>query len=142
MGKASMTACVEDTPCRRRRWTKQEKRRIVEETLAPGASVARVARAHEVNANQVHAWRRLHERGMLSGDVEPTTLLPVRVVRGEASLSMERISGTPAAPWSTRRPRRARAAGVIQIEVERGRLQVEGSADPTALRVVLECLLG
>jgi transposase-like protein len=30
-----------------------EKRRIVEETLAPGASVARVARAHGINANQV-----------------------------------------------------------------------------------------
>ncbi len=30
-----------------------EKRRIVEETLQPGASVAQVARAHGVNANQV-----------------------------------------------------------------------------------------
>ena len=33
--------------------TVEEKRRIVEETLAEGASVARVARAHGVNANQV-----------------------------------------------------------------------------------------
>jgi len=35
-----------------------EKRRIVEETLVEGASVARVARAHGVNANQVFYWRR------------------------------------------------------------------------------------
>ena len=37
----------------RQRWSIAEKRRIVEETLAPGASVARVAQAHGVNANQV-----------------------------------------------------------------------------------------
>jgi hypothetical protein len=34
-----------------------EKRRIVELTLAPGASVALVARAHGVNANQVFSKR-------------------------------------------------------------------------------------
>jgi transposase-like protein len=39
----------------RRRRSIVEKRRIVEETLVPGASVARVARAHGVNAYQVLA---------------------------------------------------------------------------------------
>jgi transposase len=43
----------------RQRRSIAEKRRIVEETLAPSASVARVARAHGVNANQVFGWRRL-----------------------------------------------------------------------------------
>ena len=42
-----------------------EKRRIVEETLAEGASVARVARAHGVNANQVLHWRKLYLVGRL-----------------------------------------------------------------------------
>ncbi|MGO8718126.1 MAG: transposase [Acidobacteriaceae bacterium] len=42
-----------------------EKRKIIEETLVAGASVARVARAHEVNANQVFAWRRLRQAGRL-----------------------------------------------------------------------------
>ena len=41
------------------------KRQIVEETLAPGASVARVARAHGVNANQVFGWRRQYHQGLL-----------------------------------------------------------------------------
>jgi len=45
-----------------------EKRRIVELTLEPGASVALVARAHGVNANQVFKWRRPFEIGEL---VEP-----------------------------------------------------------------------
>lgn len=37
----------------------KERRDIVEETLLPGASVARVARRHAVNANQVFYWRKL-----------------------------------------------------------------------------------
>jgi transposase len=37
----------------RRRRSIEEKRRIVEETMRPGASVAWVARQHDVNANQV-----------------------------------------------------------------------------------------
>lgn len=43
----------------RRRWrTVEEKRRIVEAAMVPGASIAQVARLHGVNANQVFAWRR------------------------------------------------------------------------------------
>ena len=51
-------------PVRRRRRlrTIEEKRRIVEETLQAGESVATVARRHEVNANQVFAWRRQNEQ--------------------------------------------------------------------------------
>lgn len=43
---------------RRRRWTSGQKRRIVEESFAPGASVSEVARRHEVHPNQLHGWRR------------------------------------------------------------------------------------
>src|SRR3954464_2715034 len=61
-----------------RRWrTISEKRQIVRLTLEPGASVAEVARAHGVNANQVFKWRRAFERGEL---IEPcSALLPVTV---------------------------------------------------------------
>ena len=41
-----------------------ERRRIVELTLEPGASVALVARANGVNANQVFKWRRAFETGV------------------------------------------------------------------------------
>jgi hypothetical protein len=55
-----------------------EKRRIAELTLEPGASVALVASAHGVNANQVFKWRRALKRGELNEpEVVPTTLLPV-----------------------------------------------------------------
>jgi len=50
---------------RKRRRTIKERRDIVEETLVPGASVARVARRHDVNANQVFYWRKLYREGQL-----------------------------------------------------------------------------
>jgi transposase-like protein len=43
-----------------------EKLQIVQLTLKPGASVAQVAQAHGVNANQVFKWRRAFDRGELS----------------------------------------------------------------------------
>ncbi len=42
---------------KQRRRTIQERREIVEETLVAGTSVSRVARRHDVNANQVFYWR-------------------------------------------------------------------------------------
>src|SRR5260370_8431666 len=70
----------------RRRWPVGEKCRIVEQTLKPGASVARVALAHRVNAYQVFSWRRQYRQGLLSQrNVEPVKLLPVHVSEAEAS---------------------------------------------------------
>jgi transposase len=43
----------------RRSWSREEKRRIVEEASRPGASVADVARRHGLNSNQVFNWRKL-----------------------------------------------------------------------------------
>ena len=83
----------------RRRHSVEEKRRVVEETLEPGASVARVARSHGVNANQVFAWRRQYRQGLLERtNGEAAGLLPVRVVEAptvrEAARSRS-ASGTP-----------------------------------------------
>ncbi|MGD9715307.1 MAG: transposase [Thermomicrobiales bacterium] len=43
---------------RRRSWTLEEKRRIVDESLEDGSSIAEVARRHDLNANQLFTWRR------------------------------------------------------------------------------------
>ena len=51
---------------RRRRWSAEEKARIVQETYAPGMSVSLVARQHGVAPNQVFTWRRLYTEGALS----------------------------------------------------------------------------
>src|SRR5271166_988875 len=49
-------------PVRRRRWSAEEKARIVEETLAPGARVSEVARRWQVCSQQVFGWRRAARR--------------------------------------------------------------------------------
>jgi transposase len=69
----------------RQRRSIAENRRIVEETMVPGASVARVARAHEINANQVFGWRRLYLAGRLGAQKPGMKLLPVRVSESKAA---------------------------------------------------------
>jgi len=116
---------------KRRRYSIAEKRRIVEESFQPGSSVARVARAHGINANQVFSWRRLYQRGRLGGNVRPTPaaeLLPVT------------ITDSPPAPIPTSAAS-SMPAGTIQLQLPRGRLRIEGAVDPHSLRLVLECLL-
>lgn len=117
----------------------EEKRRIVEETLQPGASVVRVARAHGVNANQVFGWRRLYRQGRLERkESETPSLLPVRVtnaaVPGARCMSAA-TRRTPSGPPAGR-------AGVIQLELPKGQLRIVGRVDAETLRVVLEQLLG
>uniref|UniRef100_A0A1I9YQV6 Transposase n=1 Tax=Paraburkholderia sprentiae WSM5005 TaxID=754502 RepID=A0A1I9YQV6_9BURK len=52
-------------PERRRRRSAEEKLAIVRETFEPGATVSGVARHHQVNANQVFAWRKRYRDGSL-----------------------------------------------------------------------------
>ena len=61
---------------RHRRWSQEEKRRIVAETFEPGASVSVVARRHDVNANQVFTWRRQFGNEAPASD-EPPAFMPV-----------------------------------------------------------------
>ena len=62
-----MTATVLSGPERRRRWTRAEKLRLIEETLAPEATVAEVARRYDVHPNLLHSWRRQTQQGVLTG---------------------------------------------------------------------------
>src|ERR1700679_2117111 len=64
---------------RRRFWSSDEKRRMVAESFAPGASVSKVAQRYGVNANLLFTWRRRDARSTASGGPEPIELLPVRV---------------------------------------------------------------
>lgn len=68
-----------------RRRSAAEKRRIVEETLEPGASVAMVARRYDVNANQVFMWRRQYRAGGLGGGTAVAGFIPVSMVAGDAA---------------------------------------------------------
>jgi transposase len=120
----------------------EKKRRIVEETLRPHASVARVAQAHGVNANQVFYWRKQYQQGLLGPTPPKAALLPVQIA-----------DPVPLAPISTavekhevRRvvPPRAEAkpTGTIYLELAKAKLCIDGVADLTSLRTILDCLLG
>jgi len=50
---------------RRRRWTPEEKRALLEEAEYPGSSVFAVARKYGVNPNQLFHWRKLMREGGL-----------------------------------------------------------------------------
>ena len=117
----------------RRFRTVSEKRRIAELTFEPGASVALVARAHSVNANQVFKWRRLLKRGELNEPATaPTSLLPV----------MLSSSSEPADARGHVDPKGQPApGGSIHIEIPgKAVISVESGADPALLRSILECL--
>ena len=123
---------AEGTERRPRRFRSvSEKRRIVELTLAPGASVALVARAHGVNANQVFKWRRAFDRGeLVEPDAVSTALLPVTVsTPSEAAMR---------APSAQQHPAKSSS---IRIEFPgRATISVESGADPVLLRSILESL--
>lgn len=117
---------------RYKRHSLELKRRIVEQTLLPGASVARTAREHGVNANQVFNWRKLYREGLLSEAGKTTAkLLPVTVIAQ---------ARPPAAALSA--PTGRADAGRIWLESPKGCLSIDGQPDPAALRLVLEHLLG
>jgi transposase len=117
----------------RQRRSIAEKRRIVEETLVEGASVARVARAHGINANQVFGWRRLYRAGRLGERKPAMKLLPVHVSESvPAPLPVERRCADFPKPQP----------GTIHIELRQAQVRIEGSADAALVRVLLECLRG
>jgi transposase len=123
---------AEGTTRRARRWRSvAEKRQIVNLTLEPGASVALVARAHGLNANQVFKWRRAFERGeLVEAGAASTALLPVIVT----APSDEEIQE----PAAQEQPA---ASGSIHIEFPgRAMISVESGADAALLRSILESL--
>jgi len=132
---SQVSAQVRSSEPKRRFRSALEKRGIVEETLEPGASVAKVARAHGVNANQVFAWRRQYRQGLLgNGQAETANLLPVHVTGARLS----KVRGT----IRRRTPKASvEAAGAIHVELPKGQLRITGRVDAQTLHVVLEQLL-
>lgn len=115
------TSALVDTSeaCRRvarRRWAEALKRRIVEESLAPGASVSVVARRYDVNANQLFKWRRQY-----------------------AAVSGDRPALVPVAVWPSGPA--AGCGGTIEIDLLGGvRVRIIGAVDAAVVRQVLEQL--
>jgi transposase len=108
-----------------RQWPYETKRRIVEATLVPGASVAVIARQNDVNANLVFWWRKLHREGRLRPHVDEPRFMQVGVVGGDDDLAM------PAAS----------PAVLVEMEWPGGmRLRVDSRIEEAALTRVLRAV--
>jgi transposase len=116
------------SPAKRRRRTIAEKRRIVEETLHEGSSVAKIARANGVNANQVFNWRTLYKKGRLGA----AALLPVTVTSEESLLLT-----APALELSSAA---SNHTGTIHLQLGQVQVRIERTADPVLVRLLMECL--
>jgi transposase len=117
---------------RRRRWSRDDKARIVEETLAPGAKVTEVARRNGVAASLVFTWRR---QARTVKQVRPR-FAPVQIaaaVQDDPKPPCEddhRMRPLPA-PWN----------GLIEIDLgNRRRIRVDAQVDAEALARVLDVL--
>jgi transposase len=98
----------------RRFWPDDEKRRIVDETRAPGISVSAVARRHRMNANLLFTWMR---DPRFSAAKEAPQLLPVD------------ISDAPVIEAEQSRPEISR--GQVEVELPSGvRFRCDADIDP------------
>ncbi len=103
---------------------------MVKETLEPGASIAKVALRHGVNANQVFQWRRLYRDGKLGASpANAIKLLPVSVSEDDRVPKSEPVEEV------------APSSGAIYIELPgEVQIRVEGSVDTAVVRAVLNSL--
>ena len=125
---------------RRRRWTEEEKRRIVAESEAPGSSVSIVARRHDLNANMLFTWRRKFREREAGADVGQAAFIPAIIAMDEVG------AGQPAVPpreqqMSTEDGSAQRLSGLMEIVLAGGsRVIVDRNASAAALARVIGVL--
>src|SRR5215831_9217591 len=106
-----------------RKWSELERQQIIDETLKPGASVARIAREHGANTNQVFNWRRQY-RLKLALESGAGQLVRVEVPDGQERAGNQRMEQSP-------------LVGVIEIDLGHAGVRIEGAADPDCVRAAL-----
>jgi transposase len=114
---------------RRRRWSQDEKERLVAASLEPGANVSEVARVAGLHVSQLFRWRKELCR---HGEASIAPFVPVEI--GPSAEVAE-------APLTTT-ARRRKSQGIIEIDLGSGhRIRVDGDVDGDALRRVLDALV-
>src|ERR1700728_2931593 len=118
----------------RRRWTLEDKQRIVAESYGGPRLVSVTARRNGLSASQLFTWRRLAREDRLSGDAVPA-LVP-------AEIAFTPALGSTCAPQPPSSPPAQRArVGIIEIELSGGwRGRAQPYEDVAAVQRVLELL--
>jgi transposase len=116
----------------RRRWSEQDKRRIVAETFEPGASVNAVAKRHQLNTSMPFTWRRR---------VTAAEPMPPILADGFAAVRLEAMPGTETPSAATPPAAAPVDAGTIEVELGRGRrVRLRGPVDPGLAAAVLRAV--
>jgi transposase len=117
----------------RRKWPPAEKRRIVELTQRPGASVLAVAREHDVNPNSLYRWKRHYRGGKHDVSVKPVT----RIAGPATSATFVPVSLVPEVRMPQRAARSdvpADRSGIVQLVLASGAtVRIETGALDSAL---------
>jgi len=119
---------------RRRRWTAEEKARIVAESLEANANISDVARRHGVARGLLTAWRRHLSRD--GGGEEPQQSFATVKIDDVASVTMD------SALYSAKPNAAARSRGRIEIDIAGARIRVESGVDHATLAMVLAAVRG
>ncbi|EYR83114.1 transposase [Shinella sp. DD12] len=118
---------------RRRRWSPEDKERLVAACFEPGAVISEIARAAGIHVSQLFRWRKELCRVEEKSNETATTLVPVIVVDSVPAIQPE--------PPATSNSRRKRSD--VTIELGRGRrVRVDSDIDTEALGRILDCVLG
>ena len=117
----------------RRRYSLEFKRRVVQESMASGASIAGVAMAHGLNANQLHNWRWQYRRGGVGPLSATPALVPIH------------ITGAPTVPQvaqttPTFNEDHSSESGRIEIYLGSAKIVLHGAVDMRALQGAIELL--
>jgi transposase len=121
----------------RRRWTLEEKRRIVSESYGGRREVSATARRNGLSGSQLFTWRRLAREGRLGDEV--AALVPVEIAAPvvDSAATIEERGHDAIAAF----PRASKSSGLIVIEVGNGRrIRVDGDFDAEALGRVIDVL--
>ena len=123
---------------RRRRWTAEEKARIVAESLEANANISDVARRHGVARGLLTAWRRQLSSDGISQE-QGFAAVKIDTV-ASASNEAPRYSAEPAAVAKALAAVRGR--GRIEIDIAGARIRVENGVDQVTLSMVLAAVRG
>jgi transposase len=120
----------------RRRWSEEAKRRLVAETLEPGATVHAVAERHGVNTSQLFTWRKRFR-------TEFGLATTVPLAPAFAAVEVAPVAGAPEETGdAVSEPDTMALGGMIEIELPRGgRVRISGRVEPAVVTAALRALV-
>jgi transposase len=119
---------------RRRKWSDEDKARIVAETVAGGESVCAVARRHGLSPQQLFGWRRqLREAAAQHSEAEELQFVPAVVDVGAPAPALRRQRKVPRCKFEP-------DVGMIEVEVDGVTIRAGRGADANMIAALVQAL--